>query len=386
MRGKDRPAAVEQTELPSALRGSGRRCKRGMMSALFSSLTLRGVTLRNRIGVSPMCQYSATDGRANDWHLVHLGSRAAGGAALVIAEATAVEPRGRISPQDLGLWDDAQIAPLERVARFVRSQGAVAAVQLAHAGRKAGTRRPWDGPGHATLAEGGGWTPVAPSGIPFDTGYPLPEALDAAGLAAVIAAFAAAARRALAAGFEWIELHAAHGYLLHQFLSPVSNRRTDEYGGSFDNRIRLVREIVAAIRTQWPERLPLAIRVSATDWLEPDGWTLDQTVELARRLRGEGVDLMDCSSGALVPHAKIPAGPGFQVPFAERVRRETGLATAAVGLLTQARQAEDIVAAGQADLVLLGRELLRDPQWPLRAARELGVQGPWPVQYQRAAN
>jgi len=355
------------------------------MSVLFSPLALRSVTLRNRIGVSPMCQYSAAEGLANDWHLVHLGSRAAGGAGLVMVEATAVEPRGRISPHDLGLWEDAQIEPLARVARFLKGQGAVPAIQLAHAGRKAGTRRPWDGPGHATAAEGGGWPVVAPSAVPFTPGYPVPEALDAAGLARIVAAFAAAAQRAQAAGFELIELHAAHGYLLHQFLSPISNHRTDGYGGAFENRTRLVREVIAAVRGGWPDRLPLGVRVSATDWLEPDGWTLEQTVEFARSLHAAGVDLVDCSSGGAVPHANVAVGPGYQVPFAERIRREAGVATAAVGMITGARQAEEIVAHGRADLVLLGRESLRDPQWPLHAARELGAKASWPPQYQRAA-
>jgi len=356
-----------------------------VMSALFSPFSLRGVTLRNRIGVSPMCQYSAVEGAANDWHLVHLGSRAAGGAGLVVVEATAVEPRGRISPNDLGLWQDAQIEPLARVARFVKEHGAVPAIQLAHAGRKAGTRRPWEGTGPATAAEGGGWTPVAPSALAFAPEYPVPAVLDAVGLVGIVAAFAAAVGRAQAAGFEMIEIHAAHGYLLHQFLSPVSNHRTDNYGGTFENRTRLLREVIAAARSVWPERLPLGVRVSATDWLEPEGWTLEQTVALARALRTEGVDLIDCSSGGAVLHAKVPVGPGYQVPFAERIRREAGVATAAVGLITGARQAEEIVAQGRADVVLLGREFLRDPQWPLHAARELGVKAPWPLPYLRAA-
>lgn len=354
------------------------------MSSLFSPLELRGVRLKNRVGVSPMCQYSCTHGFANDWHLVHLGARAVGGAGLIILEATAVEPRGRISPQDLGLWKNEHIEPLARIARFLREQGTVAGIQLAHAGRKAGTRRPWDGPGHATAAEGGGWRPVAPSALAFAENYPVPEALDLGGIRGVTAAFVDAARRALEAGFEVVEIHAAHGYLLHQFLSPLSNLRTDNYGQSFENRTRLLREIVAGVRRVWPERLPLLVRVSATDWVEPQGWTLDQTVALAHLLRDEGVDLLDCSSGGTVPHAPIPVGRGYQVPFAERVRRETGMATAAVGLIEDARHAESIVANEQADLVLLGRASLRDPYWPLHAAAQLGAAIEWPAQYRRA--
>jgi 2,4-dienoyl-CoA reductase-like NADH-dependent reductase (Old Yellow Enzyme family) len=349
---------------------------------LFSPLPLRSVTLRNRIAVSPMCQYSAVDGRANDWHLVHLGARAVGGAALVVFEATAVEPRGRISPSDLGLWEDGQLEPLARVVRFVEGQGAVAAVQLAHAGRKAGVKAPWDGGAPVPAAEGG-WTPVAPSPLPFTPGHPAPLALEAAGLGDIVAAFAAAARRAAAAGFRALEVHAAHGYLLHQFLSPLSNRREDAYGGSFENRTRLLREVVTAVRAEWPDRLPLLVRISATDWSER-GWDVEQSVALARMLGPLGVDLVDVSSGGLVATAQVPAGPGYQTGFAERIRREGGVPTGAVGMITSAEQADHVIRSGQADLVLLARELLRDPHFPLRAARALGQEGPWPRQYLRA--
>ncbi len=350
---------------------------------LFSPLALRSVVLRNRIAVSPMCQYSATDGRANDWHLVHLGARAVGGAALVLFEATAVEARGRISPADLGLWEDGQIEPLARVVRFVEAQGAAAGLQLAHAGRKASVRAPWDA-GGAPLAPGhGGWTPVGPSPIPFADGHAAPHALEGPELAAIPKAFAAAARRAAAAGFRTLEVHAAHGYLLHQFLSPLSNRRTDAFGGSFENRTRLVREVVAAVRAEWPEQLPLLVRLSATDWAE-GGWDVEQSVALARALAALGVDLVDVSSGGLVPGAKVPAGPGYQTGFAERIRREGGVRTGAVGMITSPEQADHVIRTGQADLVLLARELLRDPYFPLRAARALGQEGPWPRQYLRA--
>jgi 2,4-dienoyl-CoA reductase-like NADH-dependent reductase (Old Yellow Enzyme family) len=349
---------------------------------LFSPLHLRSVTLRNRIAVSPMCQYSAAEGRASDWHLVHLGARAVGGAALVVFEATAVEARGRISPADLGLWEDGQVEPLARIVRFVEAHGAVAALQLAHAGRKAGVRPPWEGGAPLPAAEGG-WTPVAPSALPFADGHAVPLARDAAGLGAVVEAFAAAARRARAAGFRALEIHAAHGYLLHQFLSPLSNRREDDYGGSFENRTRLVRQVVEAVRGEWPEALPLLVRISATDWA-PGGWDPDQSVLLARTLAPLGVDLVDVSSGGLVASAQVPAGPGYQSGFAERVRREAGVPTGAVGLITAPEQADHVIRSGQADLVLLGREALRDPHFPLRAARALGHEGPWPRQYLRA--
>lgn len=353
------------------------------MSRLFQPLTLRELTLPNRIAVSPMCQYSAHEGMANDWHLVHLGTYAAGGAGLIISEATAVLPEGRISPQDLGIWSDEHIAPLARITRFIRSQGAVAGIQLAHAGRKASCYRPWSGSGVVPLDQGG-WTVVGPSELAFADNYPQPQALDAAGLAAIPQAFADAARRALAAGFQVAEVHAAHGYLLHQFLSPLSNRRTDGYGGRFENRIRLLLETVEAVRGVWPDGLPLLVRVSATDWVE-GGWSADETVALAGRLKHLGVDMLDVSSGGSALAAQIPVGPGYQVDFAARVRREAGLPSGAVGMITDAAQAEAILAQGRADLVLLGRQLLRDPYWPLHAAASLGLPAAWPAQYLRAA-
>lgn len=353
------------------------------MSHLFDPFTLRGVTLRNRIGVSPMCQYSAQDGLANDWHLVHLGSRASGGAALVIAEATAVEARGRISPQDLGLWNDDQIAMLARITAFIKSQGATPAVQLAHAGRKASTAQPWAG-GAPVGADKGGWQPVGASAIPFADNYPTPTALTTQEVAGIVQAFRAATVRADAAGFDCVEIHAAHGYLLHSFLSPLSNQRTDAYGGSFDNRIRLLVETAQAMRQVWPDAKPLLARISCTDWVE-GGWTLEESIELARRLKAEGVDLIDCSSGGTAPTAKVPVGAGYQTPFAERIRREAGLPTAAVGLITQPMQADEIVRNGRADVVLLARELLRDPYWPLHAAQALHHREnlPAPLQYAR---
>jgi len=350
---------------------------------LFDELKLRGLTLRNRIAVSPMCQYSCTDGLANDWHFVHLGSRAVGGAALVFAEATAVTPDGRISPQDLGIWNDAQADALARTVSFIDAQGAAAGIQLAHAGRKASTFRPWDGSG-AVPVPAGGWARVdAPSAIPFSADYLVPHAMTEAEIAGVVEAFAAAARRALAAGFRVIELHAAHGYLLHEFLSPLSNTRTDRYGGAFENRTRFVREVAAAVRRVWPDSHPLFARISATDWTD-GGWDLPQSIELARALKECGVDLIDASSGGNVATAKIPLGPGYQTPFAEAIRREAGIATGAVGLITDAVQAEHVIRTGQADIVLLAREMLRDPYWPLRAARELGATVSWPAQYLRA--
>ena len=351
--------------------------------SLLSPLALRSVALRNRIAVSPMCQYSATDGRANDWHLVHLGARAVGGAGLVLFEATAVEARGRISPADLGLWEDAQIEPLARIVRFVEAQGAAAGLQLAHAGRKASVRPPWDRGGAPLGPAEGGWATVAPSAIPFTDGYRAPHALDAAEIAGIVRAFAAAARRAAAAGFRAIELHAAHGYLLHQFLSPLSNRRDDAWGGSFENRTRLVREVVSAVRAEWPAALPLLVRLSATDWVD-GGWELEASVALARTLGALGVDLVDVSSGGLAAQARVPAGPGYQTGFAERIRREAGVPTGAVGMITSPEQADHVIRTGQADLVLLAREMLRDPHFPLRAARALGQEGPWPRQYLRA--
>lgn len=346
---------------------------------LLSPLTIRGVTFRNRIGMAPMCQYSAADGMADDWHLVHLGSRAAGGAGLVLVEATAVAAEGRISPGDLGIWSDAHIAPLARIARFIESQGAVAGIQLAHAGRKASTDAPWRGGASLSPAQGG-WPVVAPSAIPFSEAHPVPAALDEAGIDSVVAAFEAGARRALQAGFRVIEIHAAHGYLLHQFLSPLSNHRSDAYGGSLDNRMRLLLRVAERLRGLLPETLPLFVRISATDWAE-GGWDIEQSVVLARRLKALGVDLIDVSSGGSVPHARIPLGPGYQVPFARQIRNEAEIRTAAVGLITEPQQADAIITTGDADLVLLGRELLREPYWALKAQQVLGEEPGWPAQY-----
>ncbi len=330
-----------------------------------------------------MCEYSCTDGYANDWHFVHLGSRAIGGAALVFTEATAVTPEGRISPQDLGIWSDAHVEPLARVVRFIDQHGSVAGIQLAHAGRKGSTRPAWDKPGSIAEADGG-WRTLAPSALAFSDGYAVPQALTDDGIRAVIGAFTDAARRARDAGFRVIEIHAAHGYLLHEFLSPLTNHRDDAYGGTFENRTRLLREIAAAIREVWPDELPLFTRISATDWTD-GGWDVEQSIELARALKPLGVDLIDCSSGGNVPRASIPVGPGYQTPFAERIRRDANILTGAIGLITGSAQADHIVRSGQADCVLLARELLRDPYWPLRAARELGCRTPWPIQYLRAA-
>ena len=349
---------------------------------LFTPLTLRDITFRNRIAVSPMCQYSSVDGFASDWHLVHLGSRAVGGAGLVFMEATAVEARGRISPADQGIWKDEHIEFLSRIAGFLREQGAAPGIQLAHAGRKASTRPPWEGGAFLSPADGG-WTPVAPSAVPFRAADPAPHELSVAEIAATVDAFAAAARRALRAGFQVVEIHGAHGYLIHEFLSPLCNRRTDAYGGSFENRIRFALEVTDAVRSAWPADLPLFYRVSATDWAE-GGWDVPDSVELSRRLRGLGVDLVDCSSGGAVAHQQIPLSPGYQVPFAARIRKEAGIATGAVGLITTAQQSNEILVAGQADLILLAREFLRDPYFPLHAARELGVEPKPPIQYGRA--
>ncbi len=353
------------------------------MSTLFTPLSLRGVTLPNRIAVSPMCEYSAADGYANDWHLVHLGSRASGGAGLVIVEATAVEPRGRITYGDLGLWSDAHVAPLRRIVEFVKAQGAVAGIQIAHAGRKASCQLPWDGGAPISPGEPNGWQVVAPSAIPFREGDPVPHELTVAEIDSLVDAFAATARRAVDAGFEVIEIHGAHGYLINEFLSPVSNHRSDSYGGSFEKRTWFLCRIIEAVRTQMPEHLPLFLRISATDWVE-GGWTVEDSVALARLVRPLGVDLIDASSGGNALHAKIPAGPGYQVPLAARVRRDGGIATGAVGLITEPQQAEGILAAGDADLVLLARELLRDPYFPMRAAQALGVPVSAPRQYLRA--
>ena len=352
------------------------------MSVLFSTLKLREVTFRNRVFISPMCQYSCEDGMPNDWHLVHLGSRAVGGAGLVLTEATAVSPEGRISPGDTGIWSEAHVAAWRRIAAFVAERGAVPGIQLAHAGRKASTRSPWQ-PGGALEPEDGGWQPLAPSALRFDDGSPLPREMTAADIEEVRKQFAAATVRARASGFRVIELHMAHGYLCHEFLSPLSNRRTDGYGGSLENRMRFALEVTKAVRTAWPSELPLFARISATDWAE-GGWTADEAVEFARRLKRAGVDLVDCSSGGLVPHARVPVGPGYQTPFAARIRAEAGVATGAVGMITEPAQAEQIVATGQADAVLLARQLLREPYWPLRAAHALGAEAQWPVQYLRA--
>jgi 2,4-dienoyl-CoA reductase-like NADH-dependent reductase (Old Yellow Enzyme family) len=352
---------------------------------LFQPLTIKSVALRNRIGVSPMCQYSSEDGTATDWHLVHLGSRAVGGAGLVIAEATAVSPEGRITPGDAGIWSDKHVEPIARINRFVKQHGAVPGIQIAHAGRKASAARPWEGGAH--LADNaGGWATLAPSALAFGGELPkVPRAMAEADIARAQGDFVSATKRALAAGCDWLELHSAHGYLSHEFLSPLVNHRTDRYGGSFDNRIRFLLETTRAVRAVWPECLPLAVRISCTDWV-PGGWDIEQSIELARRLKAEGVDLIDCSSGGTVPDATIPVGPGYQVPFAERIRKEAAIATAAVGMITTPAQADEIVRHGHADLVLLARESLRDPYWPMHAARALGHPAavPTPVQYARA--
>jgi len=354
------------------------------MPHLFDSFTIRDLEFNNRVFVSPMCEYSSVDGYANDWHLVHLGSRAVGGAGLVLTEATAVLPEGRISPQDLGIWKDEHVDALKRIVSFIHEQGSVAGMQLAHAGRKASTRRPWEGDGVVPETEGGWQNVMAPSAIPFADNYPTPQALTVDGIQQVVRAFADAARRACDAGFRVIEIHAAHGYLIHEFLSPLSNHRDDTYGGSFENRTRLIREIVTAVRSSWPKGAPLFVRISATDWVE-GGWDLEQSIELARSLKQLGVDLIDCSSGGTVPHAKIPAGAGYQTLFAQRIRHEAEILTGAVGMITSPIQAEQIIGTGQADAVVIAREFLRDPYWPLRAAKELGQPIAWPVQYLRAA-
>jgi 2,4-dienoyl-CoA reductase-like NADH-dependent reductase (Old Yellow Enzyme family) len=350
---------------------------------LFSPLQIREVSFRNRIGVSPMCEYSSVDGFANDWHFVHLGSRAVGGASMVMTEASAVLAEGRISSQDLGIYLDDHIPMLSRIFRFIEEQGAVPAMQLAHAGRKASTAQPWKG-GGAVQESDGGWRPIwAPSALPFSPASITPEALDESEIARVVRAFGEAAKRAREAGAKLIEIHAAHGYLLHEFLSPLTNRRDDRYGGRRENRTRLLCEVMDAIRHTWPAGLPLFVRISASDWVE-GGWTIEDSVGLAKQLEPLGVDLIDCSSGGAVPNVSIPLGPGYQTPFAEKVRAEAGIRTAAVGMITQPEQADQIVRSGQADMVFLARELLRDPSWPLRAADELKQNGPWPIQYLRA--
>ena len=353
------------------------------MPHLFSELKLRGATLSNRIGVSPMCQYSCVDGYANDWHFAHLASRAVGGAALVFTEAAAVTPEGRISPEDLGAWSEKHFEPLERIARFVASQGAVAGVQLAHAGRKGSTYRPWSGQGAIPEALGG-WRPLGPSPVAFAENYWTPTELSVARIGQLQQAFATAAARAYAAGFRVIEMHAAHGYLFHEFYSPFSNRRSDAYGGGFENRTRMLRETVARVREALPDSCPLLVRISSTDWTE-GGWDAEQSVALARVLERLGVDAIDCSSGGNVEKAAIPVGAGYQVPFAARIRRQAEIATAAVGMITDPAQADQIIRNGEADIVLLAREMLRDPYWPLHAAQALGQTVPWPAQYLRAA-
>jgi 2,4-dienoyl-CoA reductase-like NADH-dependent reductase (Old Yellow Enzyme family) len=347
---------------------------------LLDPLTIRDVTLNNRIAVSPMCQYSAVDGLADDWHLVHLGSRAVGGAALIFVEATAVTAQGRITPGDMGIWDDRHIEPLARIARFVERMGAVPGIQLAHAGRKASCLPPWLGGARIKDEADGGWTVVAPSPIAFSSGDPLPRELDQAGIDAVTAAFAAAARRAIEAGFRVIELHSAHGYLLHEFLSPLSNQREDGYGGSLENRMRLPMEVVQALRGVMPSGMPLFTRISCTDWVE-GGWDLPQSIALAKVLKPLGVDLMDCSSGALIKGAKIPIGPGYQVPFAAAIRNEAEILTGAVGMITDPQQADAIIESGSADIVLLARQMLRDPYWALKAQTALGGIPSWPTPY-----
>ncbi|WP_266206064.1 NADPH dehydrogenase NamA [Pontibacter kalidii] len=353
------------------------------MSILFSPLTLRGITFKNRIAVSPMCMYSSQDGFATDWHLVHLGSRAVGGAGLIIAEATAVVPEGRITPHDLGIWKDEHIEGLQRITNFISEQGSVPGIQLAHAGRKASHRRPWEGGAAILPEEENGWQTVAPSAIPFSEENPVPHEMTLQEIEDFKDAFEAAAIRSLKAGFKVIEIHAAHGYLLHEFYSPLSNQRTDKYGGSFENRIRLLLEVTERVRQVWPEELPLLVRISATDWTD-GGWTGEDSVALAKELKKLGVDLIDCSTGANVPRASIPVGPGYQVPFAEQVKQQAGIPTGAVGVITEARQAEEILAKGQADMVLLARELLRDPYFPMHAALELGAEHAWAPQYERA--
>lgn len=352
------------------------------MSTLFTPLKLRNLTIRNRVFVSPMCQYSARDGVPGPWHLVHLGSRAVGGAGLVMAEATAVSPEGRISPGDTGIWNDEQADAFKPVAAFIKEQGAVAAIQIGHAGRKASHRVPWKG-GGAMPPGGPGWQTVAPSPVPFAQGDPIPSELSEEDIATLVECFESAAKRALHAGFEVVEIHMAHGYLLHEFLSPLSNRRSDVYGGSFENRVRFPLAVAEAVRRTWPDDLPVFVRISATDWVE-GGWDLAQSVEFGKRLKAMGIDLVDCSSGGTVPDAKIPAGPGFQAPFAEAVRRQADIATGAVGMITDPAQAEQVVRTGVADAVLLARELLRDPYWPLHAAGALGDDVAWPAQYLRA--
>ena len=351
------------------------------MNRLFSTFKLRDIEFKNRVFVSPMCQYSSRDGLPTDWHQVHLGSRAVGGAALVMVEATAVSPEGRISPFDSGIWTDKHAQQFQQITQFMQSQNCAPAVQLAHAGRKASTDAPWRG-GKPLGEDANGWQPIAPSPIAFDAGYPVPREMTPQDIQDVVDQFVSAARRSLTAGFQVVELHMAHGYLLHEFLSPLSNHRTDHYGGALENRVRLPLEVAEAVRSIWPQELPLFVRISCTDWAD-GGWDLEQSIEFCKQLKKVGVDLIDCSSGALVPHAKIPAGPGFQIPFAAAIKRGADIATGSVGLITSPHQAEQTVATGQSDVVLLGREMLRDPYWPLHAAKALNAEIDWPVQYER---
>lgn len=353
-----------------------------IMASLFSPLQIKEVQFKNRIGVSPMCQYSSVNGFSNNWHLVHLGSRAVGGAGLVMAEATAVSPEGRITLSDLGIWSDDHVSGLKEITGFVHAQGSVAGIQLAHAGRKASTIEPWKG-GTAIQIENGGWRPVAPSAVAYSEKYIPPSELSLVEIHQVIQDFKSGAFRALHAGFKVLEIHAAHGYLIQEFLSPLSNIRTDNYGGSFENRIRFLVEIIQAIKEVWPAGLPLFVRISATDWTER-GWDIDDSVRLASVLSDEGVDLVDCSSGGNVPNAKIPVAPGYQVPFAQVIKENSAMLTAAVGFIIQAAQAEEIISSGKADMVFLAREMLRDPYFPLHAAQQLGIDVEWPPQYQRA--
>ncbi len=352
------------------------------MSILFSSIQIKNVVLKNRIVVSPMCEYSSIDGFANNWHLVHLGSRAVGGAGLIITEATAVSPEGRISIADLGIWKDEHKAKLKEIVDFIHENGSVAGVQLAHAGRKASFDIPWENPAQVDKDKGG-WDTVAPSAIQFNPKDTMPIALDATGIEKVKSDFKAATKRALDVGFSVVEVHAAHGYLLHQFLSPLSNQRNDEYGGRFENRIRLLLEVVAAVKEVWPSENPLFVRISATDWVE-GGWNEEESVELAKILKEKGVDVIDTSTGGLSRAQQIPVAPGYQIRFAEEIKKQTGILTGAVGLITEARQAEDVLKQNQADLVFMARELLRNPYFPLHAAKQLNVDTEWPSQYERA--
>lgn len=352
------------------------------MSKLFSPLTIKSITFKNRLVVSPMCQYSAADGFANDWHLVHLGSRAVGGAGLIIQEATAVSPEGRISPGDLGLWKDEHISELKKIASFIHQQGSLFGVQLAHAGRKASHALPWKG-GKLLSREEGGWQNVAPSSIPYAEGTTAPHALTQSDINKVIDDFTQAAVRAVKVGYDVVEIHAAHGYLFHEFLSPLTNHRTDNYGGSFENRSRLLSQVIESVKQVWPQDKPLFVRISASDWVE-GGWSIDESVKLSSVLKEKGADLIDCSSGGLVTHQKISVGPGYQTPFAERIKKEANILTGAVGLIDNADQAEEILTSGKADLILMAREFLRDPYFPLHAAKKLGEAINWPVQYERA--